>query len=112
MTFPRPCLYALLAACLLLPGCVANQYAIKINAITNGERMGGQAWDVPVTFGSLSTAEEFEQYSKFVEGDLPLYTFDELKDSLYTYYNPDLDGRGHHCLGRGLRPGRNLRNAR
>ena len=31
MTFPRPCLYALLAACLLLPGCVANQYAIKIN---------------------------------------------------------------------------------
>ena len=30
MTFPRPCLYALLAACLLLPGCVANQYAIKI----------------------------------------------------------------------------------
>ncbi len=37
MTFPRPCLYALLAACLLLPGCVANQYAIKINAITNGD---------------------------------------------------------------------------
>lgn len=66
--------------------------ALCINAITNGERMGGQAWDVPVTFGSLSTAEEFEQYSKFVEGDLPLYTFDELKDSLYTYYNPDLTG--------------------
>ena len=41
MTFPRPCLYALLAACLLLPGCVANQYAIKINAITNGDIQAG-----------------------------------------------------------------------
>ena len=34
MTFPRPCLYALLAACLLLPGCVAN-------AITNGDIQAG-----------------------------------------------------------------------
>ena len=41
MTFPRPCLYALLAACLLLPGCVANQYAIKINAVTNGDIQTG-----------------------------------------------------------------------
>ena len=41
MMFPRPCLYALLAACLLLPGCVANQYAIKINAITNGDIQAG-----------------------------------------------------------------------
>ena len=41
MTFPRSCLYALLAACLLLPGCVANQYAIKINAITNGDIQAG-----------------------------------------------------------------------
>ena len=41
MTFPRSCLYALLAACLLLPGCVANQYAIKINAITNGNIQAG-----------------------------------------------------------------------
>ena len=41
MTFPRSCLYALLAACLLLPGCVANQYAIKINAIYNGDIQAG-----------------------------------------------------------------------
>ena len=41
MTFPRPCLYALLAACLLLPGCAANQYAIKINAVTNGDIQTG-----------------------------------------------------------------------
>lgn len=66
--------------------------ALCINAITNGGRMGDKAWDIPVTFGSLSTAEEFAQYSKFVEGDLPLYTFDELKENLYTYYNPNLTG--------------------
>lgn len=41
MTFPRFCLYALLAACLLLPGCVANQYAIKVNAITDGGNYTG-----------------------------------------------------------------------
>ncbi len=36
MIFPRLCLHALLAACLLLPGCAASQYDIKINAITDG----------------------------------------------------------------------------
>ena len=42
MTFPRSCLYALLAACpFCSPGCVANQYAIKINAITNGDIQAG-----------------------------------------------------------------------
>lgn len=41
MTFPRFCLYSLLAACLLLPGCVANQYALKVNAITDGVPRAG-----------------------------------------------------------------------
>lgn len=36
MTFPRLCLYSLLAACLLLSGCFASQYAMQVNAITDG----------------------------------------------------------------------------
>lgn len=41
MTFPRPCLYVLFATRLLLLGCVASQYAIKINAVANGGIQAG-----------------------------------------------------------------------
>ena len=62
-----------------------------MNAILNGGRLGGQAWDVPISFGAVGSAEEFKDYSKFCEGALPTYTFEELQN-LFITYNPDVTG--------------------
>ena len=44
---------------------------LEMNAILNGGRLGGQAWDVPISFGAVGSAEEFKDYTKFCEGALP-----------------------------------------
>ena len=64
---------------------------LEMNAILNGGRLGGQAWDVPISFGAVGSAEEFKDYSKFCEGALPTYTFEELQN-LFITYNPDVTG--------------------
>lgn len=64
---------------------------LEINAILNGGRLGGQAWDVPISFGAVGSAEEFKSYSKYCEEALPTYTFEELQD-MFINYNPDVTG--------------------
>lgn len=64
---------------------------LEMNAILNGGRLGGQAWDVPISFGAVGSADEFKDYSKFCEGALPTYTFEELQN-LFITYNPDVTG--------------------